>query len=232
MSRFIAQLEDGVIVRGQGKVLNKHLAGRHSQQSHAGGRGGSKFTTFSEAYKGVKVTEDERDVLAYYTQTDYKGINLSLRSGRKVDSAGKPTTNDALWDYSISQLDSAIAKGPEVEREKPIWRVMSPKSVIGLQQGQTYSDKGFVSTTFLDLSNPRNEEMKNNFMLTGGVGNVLTKILPNGNYKGLSLNRVLSADYGDRSEKEFLLPRNSQFTFLGFETLASKETIAVMERAN
>jgi SPP1 gp7 family putative phage head morphogenesis protein len=215
--------------------VTKHLQGKHDQKTH-GSSGGLKAMTFTEAYKGFKTSEDEQEALAAYSVDHYKGINFTLRNGVTTMNNGQPAPDKDMYKSTIAAIDSVIARAPQVKRDKPIWRVMSPKAVVGLEKGQTYVDRGFVSTTLNDLGNTSNvysEELLQNFLMVGGVSNVLAKILPNGNYKGLSMNKALKSGYAvNVEEKEFLLPRNSAFTFLGFETLPNNRTIAVLERAD
>ena len=227
-----------VIVPGEIQVIKsmeKHLQGKHNQKTHAGGKG-TKAQTFTEAYKGFKISEDESDALTAYSIDHYKGINLTLRNGVATMNNGQPAPDKDMYKNTIAAIDEVIARAPEVVRDKPLWRVMSPKAVLGLKEGATYVDKGFVSTTLNDLgdlTNDNSQELMRNFLMVGGVSNVLAKILPNGNYKGLNMNRTLKRGYAvNLEEQEFLLPRNSAFTFLGFETLSNNQTIAVLERAN
>jgi SPP1 gp7 family putative phage head morphogenesis protein len=227
-----------VIVPGEIQVIKsveKHAPGRHDQKTHGSG-GGIKAMTFTEAYKGFKTSEEESDALTAYSIDHYKGINLTLRNGVATMNNGQPAPDKNMYESTIAAIDRVIARAPQVERDKPIWRVMSPKAVLGLKEGETYVDRGFVSTTLNDLGNLNNDNSKDlmqNFLMVGGVSNVLAKILPNGNYKGLNMNRTLKRGYAvNLEEQEFLLPRNSAFTFLGFETLSNNQTIAVLERAN
>ena len=109
---------------------------------------------------------------------------------------------------------------------------------LNLEIGKTYEDKGFMSTSLNDLSAKKNSEVKDNFMNVGGISQILGKILPNGKYKGISMNNTKV--FNDFDEREFILPRKTQLTFLGFEQQNTTddferpivENIAVFQREN
>ena len=65
-----------------------------------------------------------------------------------------------------------------------------------------------------------------NFMQPTGV---IGRIVPNGHYSGLSVNHV-QQDMFYKHEKEFLMPRGSEFRYLGLGKTPSGETVMDFER--
>jgi hypothetical protein len=215
------------------ELVEKHQ--QHDQQSHGNwAGGGGTIGDYSRAYKSFTLTEDEEDYLSDYGSSGYKDINNFLRLGLK-------SSNPEYQNYlskAVTSMDNAIERAPLVENNNPLWRVFSPKAFLNLEIGKTYEDKGFMSTSLNDLSAKKNSEVKDNFMNVGGISQILGKILPNGKYKGISMNNTKV--FNDFEEREFILPRNTQLTFLGFEQQNTTddferpivENIAVFQRVN
>lgn len=221
-----------VSLRAVGDVT-KHQ--QHDQSSHGNWAGeGGTIKDFKSAYKNFTLTEDEEDALSDYGSSGYKDINNFLR-------LGVTSSNSQYQDYlsqAVKSIDNAIDRAPLVENNNSLWRVFSPKAFLNLEIGKTYKDKGFMSTSLNDLSAKKNSEVKDNFMNVGGISQILGKILPNKNYKGISMNNTKV--FNDFDEREFILPRNTKLTFLGFEQQNTTddferpivENIAVFQREN
>ena len=213
--------------------VEKHQ--QHDQSSHGNwASGGGTIGDYARAYKRFTLTEDEEDTLSDYGSSAYKDINNFARLGLK---SSNPEYQNYL-SQAVTNMDNAIERAPLVENSNALWRVFSPKAFLNLEIGKTYEDKGFMSTSLNDLSDKKNSEVKDNFMNVGGISQILGKILPNGNYKGISMNNTKV--FNDFDEREFILPRNTQLTFLGFEQQNTTddferpivENIAVFQRVN
>lgn len=219
--------------KGLTLVMEKHQD--HDQSSHGNwASGGGTIGDYGRAYKSFTLTEDEADFLSDYGSSGYKDINNFLRLGL---NSSNPEYQNYL-SQAVTSMDNAIERAPFVENNNPLWRVFSPKAFLNLEIGKTYEDKGFMSTSLNDLSAKKNSEVKDNFMNVGGISQILGKILPNGKYKGISMNNTKV--FNDFDEREFILPRKTQLTFLGFEQQNTTddferpivENIAVFQREN
>ena len=150
-------------------------------------------------------------------------INPWLRSTRAIYPEEKNVTT-----LKIASLDSLISKVPEVRSETPLFRMFNKNVVEKMEIGQVFKDRGFLSTSFADVTDPKNIKLRNemNFMQPTGV---IGRIVPNGHYSGLSVNHV-QQDMFYKHEKEFLMPRGSEFRYLGLGKTPSGETVMDFER--
>ena len=104
MSRFITQDGEVDIIR-RGKTINKHYAGQHSQQSHAGGGskggGGTSVGLFpNPTESGVRNFKEYEEKVEYYTEDeqfqaaaqrwqgeDYRRVQGGLLGGQPSEDA-------------------------------------------------------------------------------------------------------------------------------------------------
>ncbi len=152
-------------------------------------------------------------------------INPWLRSGRPLH----PETKNLIT-LRIASLDSLIAKVPQVKSETPLFRIFSKDVAAGMEVGQVFKDKGFFSTSFADVTDPKNEKLRGemNFLQPNGI---IGRIIPNGHYSGLSVNHI-QKDILYKHEKEFLLPRGSEFRYIGLGKTPSGEVVMDFERVS
>ena len=177
----------------------------------------------SEAESGLTV--DEFRALESYQMKGYSEINDSLRSKSEEEAL--------KFDLGrkISVLDSLIARVPEVKSETPLYRVFAKKIVGDLEPGQILRDKGFLSTTHLDLTDSSHAKALADFKQTLSFGQemVVGRIVPNGNYSGINVNSVVSNMFY-KEEEEFILPRGSELRYLGSSKTPLGDTFINFER--
>lgn len=134
-------LQDHLLkVEAMANAVQKHMAGKHDQSTHAGNRASAETVEFSDS---------ERESIATYSGLPALQINHKLR--------GLPTKGQrrTVWDLSDEQietatknLDSAIGKSKltktmTLEREMPLSAVQG--RWFGKMEGKTIADKGFLS---------------------------------------------------------------------------------------
>jgi len=252
------------------KDVAKHLAGQHSQQSHAGGRGGpyeasaSALASFQNgswdkddvdslymrklavAYKkrySVKnedgansefEVEDEENTISEfgvegYATSDYHDVNRVARGIQE---------SDASTAKKISVLDKTIEQSPDAFGDKTLYRVASDRLITELNPGDTFIDKGFLSTTRKNIV--RNATARKQLGNISPSDDTVVAILPSPSRtgKGLAVDTFLETrgldgvdDFWGK-EKEVLLPRETPLLFLGLSTTRDTEgkTVAVFQR--
>jgi hypothetical protein len=137
----------------------------------------------------------------------------------------------------VDALDSLIDKSPVLFGDKTLYRVFSDKVLVGLKEGDVLTDKGFLSTTRIDVTEEGQSSARS---WMGGISNTsdtVAVILPNesGTGKGLAVDiyRTVVDDTSTTSdtEKEVLLPRSTPLKFLGYKTdVGTEARVAVFQR--
>lgn len=163
------------------------------------------------------LSDNERTALQYYAAenvemdlfdtnkpTTYKEMNAYLR-GRDTD----PTD---ITKKTIEDVNAALNKG-SVSEDTTAFRGLPERLVADLKPGDTFTDKGFVSTS-LDSA------MAESF--TGGTNTLAEVRVPKGS-KGGYMGSALTADYLDSEglepERELLLPSGTEFRIVSKEPL-------------
>jgi hypothetical protein len=168
---------------------------------------------------------------AIYTYATKHGAELLERANSGNTSAAQNTQKD------VEALDSLIDKSPVLFGDKNLYRVFSDKALEGLEEGSIMTDKGFLSTTRIDVTQEGQSSART---WMGGISNTsdtVGVILPNksGTGKGLAVDiyRTVVDDTSSVSdtEKEVLLPRNTPLKFLGYKTdVGTEARVAVFQR--
>jgi len=254
------------------KPVLKH--GDHDQSSHGnwatdnfqdyGYGGGGDLDAASEAYEeryGIKtdgskelvgISDDEAKALDFYTAEGYKEINTFLREGKdKIDLDSLDENELVEWDdidQKIQRLDELIQFSPDVYGEKNLFRVFSEKVLSNLNEGDVLQDKGFLSTTRVDITKSQNLETLETLQTIRDTPDVPAVILPSPSGQGKALGvDFLKNAIGDSPlvanvataniEKEVLLPRGTSLKFKGYKTVTEDAEsgplkVAVFERVD
>ena len=179
---------------------------------------------------GDELTESELDDAVYqYVTTNAKELLDAYNSG---DTAMGANIRD-----KIDNIDSLIDEAPVLFGDKNLYRVFSDRVLEGLQEGDIMRDKGFLSTTRIDITK---EEQAESRTWMGGIQktpDTVGIILPNESKtgKGLAVD-ILGTAIGDSgtvadTEKEILLPRDTPLKFIGYKTDVGDEArVAVFQR--
>jgi len=207
------------------KDVAKHLAGRHSQQSHAGGRG-QIYQDLGEWQESVEPSTDEQEEkllnernLLSASQTGIEGevflknyvgsngteLNKKLRAGSADD--------EDLMDADA--LDEIIDAAPLSESNFTVYRGVTlqggaKETFEKLEQGDIFQDPGFVSTTLDPMI----------ALQMGGQQGLIFKIEVPPQSKGVFPNSVFGLDKRKNPyahELEFLMPRMAKLQVLNRE---------------
>jgi hypothetical protein len=182
------------------------------------------YATYSERYgidqqgKIVGMSQDQYDALDDYTQSGYLRVNKQLRENLTGSEEG------------IKNLDKLIAEAPVSFGETTLFRVMDETIVGSLKAGDVMVDKGFISTTRVDITQTENQETRKWFgYIDQETSTMVAVIRPNkgGNGKGIAVDVLRTVVDKTSSisdtEKEVLLPRATPMKFIGFEKSPSGE---------
>jgi hypothetical protein len=231
--------------------LSKHAPGKHDQKTHGRGGGGKTYEASRQAMfllrnENFREVADfsEEDTSAYekyeekystdidddfvvgmavekYVGNGYVAINGYARGNTTVRDI---ETENVLKDR-IAALDKGIEESPEVFGGNNLYRVFSDRLVDDLQPGDTFIDKGFLSTTRINLTKESNRDARLQLGDLASSADTVGVILPNANRngKGLAIDFFLERKgvegYGNdfwQQEREVLLPRETPLLFLGF----------------
>ena len=222
---YYAHLSEGGRVEDFFEKMEKH--GEHDQKTHGSWANGSEALPKGIGYKDSDVifhaeygsTREQAVYVEDYTMNAYGPVNTYLRTGKWQEGNESGLNKSDVQDYTRA-LDFVISR-TEAPRDMLLYRGTTGVDKFDtLKVGDTFTDKGFVSTT----TEPKQLW---NFMSTalGGrydsrpvqSGAVLQINVPKGN-NVLSVNRYfkgVSDRYGPtegiREENEHILPRNTKF---------------------
>ena len=185
------------------------------------------------ATEGGRYTE--ASILENYAGTGYVRVNEHLRGGRLET----PDSDfDEYLENKITILDKTIDAAPNVYGGSNLYRVYSSRLLDGLQPGDKITDKGFLSTTRVDISNPSNFQARANLGSIGGSDDIIAVLMPSPSQttKGVAVDKFLNlSGYKEefdaiwQKESEVLLARDTELLFLGLDT-TKNEPVAVFQR--
>jgi hypothetical protein len=138
---------------------------------------------------------------------------------------------------SVEALDSLIDKSPSLFGSNTLFRVFDNKVLDGLKEGDIMTDKGFLSTTRIDVTREPNSSARTWMGAIDETPDTIGVILPNESKsgKGLAVDiyRTVVDDTSPASdtEKEILLPRSTPLKFLGYKTdVGTEAQVALFQR--
>jgi len=237
---------ESILARGYWEAVQEVLKhGEHDQKTH----GNWAANNFDEDTQGedaqneyferygfnndgdpAGTTREEIDALGYYATAGYKTINDGLRNGTEYG-------NDRVH---IGNLDALIDESLNIFGNKTLYRVMNNQVIAELQPGDIFLDKGYTSTTRVDITNEKNMFVKQDLLSISDTNNTVVVILPNErkNGKGLAVDMFANATDGvtrtngvltaqAEREMEVLLPRSTALEFVGM-----KDNVAVFKRVD
>jgi hypothetical protein len=240
-------------------TVQKHAPGQHDQKTHGGKGGGGGVSWSKENNFKLNYTENTEiygiydetfDVNTYdptdtgnndvvnavtnYTENGYKEMN-DLARGRGLD----PSIDQRYVEGSIANLDKAIDDCPQIIGDKNLYRVYSDRVLEKLEVGDVVVDKGFLSTTRIDItgSDLTSRNARERLGSITDSADTMAVILPSPNETGKGLivdmwlpaNGISSAGTIVERELEVILPRNTSLTFLGYQG-SFQEKVAIFQR--
>jgi hypothetical protein len=179
----------------------------------------------------VGISRAEIRSLDEYTADGFKRINTHLREAKsgenKDESSGAKSSREAI-EENVANLDKLIEESPDLFGDKNLYRIFSKEVIDSMEEGDVLTDKAFMSTTRVDITNPSNIEILQNLQLLTELDTKEAIILPSpsGRGKGLAVDYMKNAvsDFVSNtstanSEKEVLLPRGTSLKFMGFKKI-------------
>lgn len=172
-----------------------------------------KITTNEEFHEIVNssserdnLTSEDKAVLAQYTSPAYAPLNKALRGGKQLSPESQKM---------VAQLDKAI-NDAKLPTDLTLFRGLRGEKVRammdGLMPGDTLTDKGFVSTSLGEhVAKGQSESGKRTMMVIRAPKGT------NAAFPGEHSYNAKPTQNGSRVDDglEAILPRNSQFKFLG-----------------
>ena len=167
------------------------------------------------------LTTNEIEAVRTYQGNGYLTINGLLRNGDQskwVDEANKP-----LAEERIKNMDAAIQKAPSLPENSSVFRAIDAGVIYDLEEkggvGQIFTDKGFTSTTILDMREMSSEAYKP----YENRGQVIVEIQMTDKTSGLLVDKVhdeqslMNLNMDLRLEREVILPRGTSFSYQGYD---------------
>jgi hypothetical protein len=152
--------------------------------------------------------------LEQYANTGYEPINKYLRTSQWDTNNSSEIKKEEFSEY-VSNLDNLVSR-TETPRDFTLFRAASDTNFTNLKVGDTFSDRGFVSTTV-------DSAQLKDFLPKNGSGVTLEINLP-AQSKALSIQKYYKdAVYGEKpmsyilAENEYILPRLTNFQVTGIE---------------
>jgi ADP-ribosyltransferase exoenzyme len=162
---------------------------------------------FGEGNGDYNLTGSQSDSLTFYTQNGYEEINTYLRDREGFANAMGQEDKNFIQSHTVA-IDNAFKDAPPTTAPMTVYRGVFAgqfaDTLKTLQPGDTFTDKGFVSTsqnlvTAVDRSTS-----------SWGDGAKLTIEVPTGS-RVLDVNKALGDEVQFPKEEEILLNRNSTF---------------------
>ena len=240
--------------------LQKHAT--HDQKTHGNWANGFSEDTQGEEAQGiyfdkygyktdgsnepVGISSDEISSLNSYTEDGYWRINHSLRGNlptRVFPSRDVENMNE-LTQQRINHLDKLIEESPNIFGGTTLYRIFSEKVLLSIEEGDVLTDKAFLSTTRIDITNPKNIKILESLKAITSTKDMAAVIIPSPSKKG----KGLAVDYIKNAlprqsvtnlstaleEKEVLLPRGTSLKLMGFKNINlrtdNEMTVAVFQR--
>jgi hypothetical protein len=228
------------------KPVFKH--GEHDQSSHGSWatgnfdeetQGEDAQNTYFEKY-GIKtdgskepvgISREEIRSLNDYTADGYAKINGYLRrfdrNPNEEDSIDAQQFRQML-ENKVTDIDKLIEESPELFGDKNLFRVFDKSVLDNLKEGDVLTDKGFMSTTRVDITSKEGLDVLQNLQIIRTTEDIASIILPSESKtgKGLAVDYVKNAvsDLFDNistadNEKEVLLPRGTSIKFIGYKKI-------------
>lgn len=188
----------------------------------------------------VGISIDEVRSLDDYTGDGFKKINSFLR--RKGDT-GSGSLSEI--EKKVSDIDKVIEESPDMFSDKNLYRIFANGVLDDLKEGDILTDRAFLSTTRVDITNPKNIDTLQNLQMISEANDRTAIILPSPSRsgKGLAVDYMKNA-VSDlfanvataNNEKEVILPRNTSLKLMGYKVVNegtdSNMVIAVLQRVD
>lgn len=175
----------------------------------------------------VGISRQEISSLDRYTGDGYKSINAMLR-GQKMEPGYLDNADERrqINEERIADLDKLIEESPNLFGDKNLYRIFAEDVLSSIKEGDVLTDKAYLSTTRVDITNPANVDVLQNLQMISETNDRTGIILPSPSKsgKGLAVDYLkfsvqdLATNVPTASrEKEVLLPRDTSLKFMGYQ---------------
>jgi hypothetical protein len=201
--------------------------GNFNEETEGEGAQNTYFETYGVEVKTnepVGISKGEIAALNFYSGDGYTDMNNSARFGIVHPEESVET----IIQDRISNLDSLIEQAPDMFGDKNLFRVFDKSLVDTLEKGDVLTDKGFMSTTRVDITSKEGLEVLQNLQLIRVTDDRASIILPSESKtgKGLAVDYLKNAVSdkftnvaNSNNEKEVLLPRGTSLKFMGYKKI-------------
>jgi hypothetical protein len=218
--------------------------GNFDEETEGEGAQGNYFDKYGIKTDGSKepvgISKEEIASLDRYTGDGYKSINAMLR-GQKMEPGYFDNAEERRKNIEerVVDLDKLIEESPDLFGDKNLYRVFAEDVLSSVKEGDVITDKAYLSTTRVDITNPANVEVLQNLQMISETNDRTGIILPSPSKsgKGLAVDYMKNAvsdlftnTSTANNEKEVLLPRNTSLKFMGYQKV-NAGTDNVMEVA-
>jgi hypothetical protein len=215
--------------------------GSHDQKTHgnwATGGGDTAINKFENAANQAYGTGEEAFTIYYTGDNSVAALGEYLARGHTVNdnirSSGDLDLGDGKTyaDSSVVKgLDNAIEMAPRMPNQK-VWRTASAEAIENLKVNGVYIDKGFTSTTAVDITHPDNGMLLLTLSTVSSGRKALMEIDTGSVGKGLYIPKMFPGQPIAEKEREFLLPRETKMRYLGsdFNISPSGKTIVEIHK--
>jgi hypothetical protein len=237
--------------------------GDHDQSSHGSWASGNfdedtqgeeSQNTYFDKY-GIKtdgskepvgISRDEIRSLDDYTADGFKKINQYLRLGGTSpyeEGSYYDRESRGINENRVADLDKLIEESPDMFGDKNLYRVFANTVLEDLEKGDVLTDRAFLSTTRVDVTDSKNADTLENLKLISAADNRTAIILPSpsGKGKGLAVDYMKNAvsdlftnTATSNREKEVILPRNTPLKYMGLKEVSRENdvnmVVAVFQR--
>jgi hypothetical protein len=222
-----------------GTAVQKHQD--HDQKTHgnwATGGGDTAINKFENAANQAYGTGEEAFTIYYTGDNSVAALGEYLARGHTVNdnirSSGDLDLGDGKTyaDSSVVKgLDNAIEMAPRMPNQK-VWRTASAEAIENLKVNGVYIDKGFTSTTAVDITHPDNGMLLLTLSTVSSGRKALMEIDTGSVGKGLYIPKMFPGQPIAEKEREFLLPRETKMRYLGsdFNISPSGKTIVEIHK--
>jgi hypothetical protein len=118
----------------------------------------------------------------------------------------------------VAGLDNAIEMAPRMPKQT-VFRVGSQEAVSKLRKGSTYVDRGYTSTTAVDITQPENGIQLLTLAKISPGQKTIMRIDTGKVGKGLYMPKMFPGQPIAEFEKEFLMPRSTKMKYMGEDYL-------------
>lgn len=199
------------------KGVEKHLAGKHDQSTHAGSKNNTAFVQpkivktvdeipLTKTHFTKENNPELSSTIKAYCSTDYGFVNNGLRGPRNANHIVVSQDNPDFIRMR-DDLDKAMNLSPTLSEPIQVFRGIPEDYGNTLEIGKIYSDKGFSSVSL-------DKKIADGFSPYGTTRTTLRMTIP----KGQKVFVPTLFGIGKKSEKEIILPRSTPFKVVSVET--------------